>query len=68
MASKKPDESLEAVVARIDERVANIHEVIPMVRRHDTELLVAKVLFGVGLCGLAIKFPMIAEAIGNILK
>lgn len=70
--TKKTDESVEIMVARIDERVDHIHKAFPVVaktvHRHDQELLVAKVIAVVGIVIVAIKFPVIAEAIGGLLK
>lgn len=64
-------EPVEVMVARIDERVEQIHRDLPAVRkqlqRHDRELLVGKVLLVlVGLIA-AVKFPAIADAIGKVI-
>lgn len=70
MNQKHGCESVEVMVARIDERVHHIHRSLPgltkTVNRHDREILIAKILIGVGLVGLAWKYPLIAEALARV--
>ena len=71
MSTKKQNESLDVVVARIDERVAVMHECMPRISkrvdRHDREILVAKVIAVLCLVIAATKFPVLADAIGRMI-
>lgn len=68
---RKEKESVEAMVARIDERVEQIHGILPMIHRHERDLdrlkLLGKILLMIVLALLAYKFPVIAEALARAL-
>jgi hypothetical protein len=66
------DTTLAIRIARIDERVKHIHRVIPglakKVNKHDRDLLAAKIVAGIGLVLIALKFPQIAEVLTEVVK
>lgn len=64
----KEKESLEVMVARIDERVKHIPQLVKKVNAHDRDIIVAKVLVVLVLAALATKYPVIAEAVSNVVK
>lgn len=68
MTRKGQSESVEVMVARIDERVEQIHRILPTVARHDRDILVGKILGCVALAVLAVKYPVVAEAFAKAFQ
>lgn len=59
------------LLIRVDERLNHVRKSIPVmskaINRHDRELLVAKVLFVLVIIAIAIKYPVVAEALARVL-
>lgn len=66
------DESDQVKIARMDERIAHIHQELPRISKkvdqHDRDILAAKIVACLSLIFLTFEFPTIADAILKVIK
>lgn len=62
-----PDESLEVKIARIDENMIQVKAIVPLVQKHDQEILIAKVVVTIVLILIALTHPTVADVFARIM-